>query len=113
MLVPGVCVHLLDVGLAHEPACHVTLLDRFGEQARLASALGGIVLDLCTLDVVEVVVDQQLLKDSFRVVNSPENRLSILHHLLVHRKDVDSAVEVSFVFISKQIAFTFPYNVRN
>lgn len=53
-------------------------------------------LDLLTLDLLEVDVTDQDLIHGFQTITSDLNRLAILHYFLVHANDLDLIEEVRF-----------------
>ena len=106
VFIPGICMQLLDIGSNHEPSCHILMpvnipgLEPHQTNLAHVETLGKhCVLNLPTLDVVDLFLPTAQFVESFEEINSVENRLSILHHLLVHEEDVDTAIEVSFLQI--------------
>lgn len=102
VLIPTVCIQLLDVGLNHEPSSHVTLRDQFDgiETYRMCftpiiNCGNHAILNLTTLDVLDLTISVRQLKEAFQAIEAVENKLSIIHYLLVHVKDLDSVVDVS------------------
>ncbi|XP_063238658.1 protein pigeon isoform X2 [Bacillus rossius redtenbacheri] len=101
---PGLFTHLLDVGLSHEPCCHVLLSPVLAgvpaSACRLVPLLGPagegplLTVDLGSLDLVPLAVGGGHLADAFRHASSLDNRLAILHYFLVHRHDADMVAEL-------------------
>lgn len=102
VLIPTVSIQLLDVGLSHEPSSHVTLTDQFDgiETYRMCftpiiNCGNHAILNLTTLDVLDLTINVRQFKEAFETMASVENRLSIIHYLMVHEKDLESVVDVS------------------
>lgn len=101
VFIPGICMQLLDIGISHEPCCHVTTTFEIPNLEVNQTCLTPIikcgkfsVLNLATLDIIDLKVTNLQLIQSFKSINSLENKLSILHYLLVHVGDMETAVEV-------------------
>lgn len=100
--VPGISTHLLDIGVLHEPSCHITLTAELPSNlspagVKLVSILkteGCKVLNLATLDVIDLSISEAQLVGMFKSETSFQNKLSILHYFLVHEGDSDIATEV-------------------
>lgn len=55
----------------------------------------GQLLNVATLEVVEVEVDSQQMVEAYLTSDMPvDNRLAILHYLIVHLGDMDLVTEV-------------------
>jgi hypothetical protein len=98
---PGVFTHLLDIGLSHEPCCHIlmscTLLGIPLYTSHLVPLLqydNTVAVDLPSLDLVPLTVTTRQLVDTFKNDSSLENQLAILHHFLVHQGDLETVAEV-------------------
>lgn len=107
VLVPGICTHLLDIGAMHEPCCHVTTtaeLQDFGSDGVSLAPLYAFgkhnVLNVTTLDVVNIHVTTAQLMQTFKSDTTIDNRLSILHFLLLHLGEVDAVSEVTMIIIT-------------
>lgn len=104
--IPGISTHLLDIGVLHEPSCHITLTADLPSNVsqtgvKLVSILkaGGCrVLNLATLDLVDLSVSEADLVSMFKSETCFENKLSILHYFLVHEGDLEIATEVGTHF---------------
>lgn len=99
---PTLFTHLLDVGLSHEPCCHIVLPPNFCVQGdHLVPLLGNnksTLVDLVTLDIVKVNISNSQLITFFKSNTSIENKLSILHYFLHHDLNIDIVEEVRFNF---------------
>lgn len=94
---PGLFTHLLDVGLGHEPCCHILMGHAPPQASHLVPLLQpgeGLTLDLRALDLVRLVVSPRILLDTFRQDTCKSTRLAILHYFLVHAGDMDSVAEL-------------------
>ncbi|XP_054277768.1 protein pigeon [Macrosteles quadrilineatus] len=95
---PGLFIHLLDIGPEHEPCCHIVLANNtVTESVRLVPLLDGSdqLIDLMTLDVVQLQVDPQLMVEAYLQTDMvKENRLAILHYFIVHLNDMDLVSEL-------------------
>lgn len=109
---PDVFCHLLDVGLSHEPCCHIVCAPKFNAQTEqnlthLVPCLkwGPIAFDTTTLNLISISIPKTHLIDAFKTDKSIDNRLSILHYFLVHSNDLDilSEVNISNVLICNRI----------
>lgn len=101
VFIPGICTHLLDIGVLHEPTCHITttpLLSSLNPaEINLTPLLKmgeTTVLDLTTLNLVNLSITNNQLVQTFKSDTTYENKLSILHYFLVHKGEMDLVVEV-------------------
>lgn len=108
IFIPEVCTHLLDIGLMHEPCCHITTKPLISGVELDLLCLTPVIspeksyaINLATLDLVNLKVPTSLLIDTFKSDTLLENKLSILHYLILHSNDVETASEVS------QLSFFF------
>lgn len=100
---PDIFCHLLDVGLTHEPCCHIVCAPNFNTQTEQTSLghlvpclkWGPIAFDMTTLNLISTNIPKSHLIDAFKTDKSIDNRLSILHYFLVHSNDMDILSEVS------------------
>lgn len=102
--IPNLFTHLLDVGLSHEPCCHIVLPPNLCIQGeRLVPLLGkSVLVDLVTLDIVKVNVTDSQLISVFKSKTSIENKLAVLHYFLHHDLNIDIVEEVCFFFYKIQ-----------
>ncbi|KAK4875134.1 hypothetical protein RN001_011556 [Aquatica leii] len=96
-----ICTQLLDVGILHEPTCHITipvdLLDFKIEQIMFVPVLkmgNAKVLNMTNLEIIDLTVTSQQLIQIFKSDTTIENKLSILHYFLVHHHDTDAINEI-------------------
>lgn len=110
VLIPGICTHLLDIGAMHDPCCHVTTtaeLQDFGSDGVSLAPLYAFgkhtVLNVTTLDIVNIHVSPSQLVQTFKSDTTIDNKLSILHYLLLHLGEIDTVTEV--ISIVKTLAY--------
>ncbi|XP_049858865.1 protein pigeon isoform X1 [Schistocerca gregaria] len=111
---PGLFAHLLDIGLSHEPCCHVlagpALPGVPGHVAQLVPLLphceSAITLDLPSLDLVPLSMPPSHLFEAFRdaaAAESTDDCLAILHYFLVHVGDSDAVSQLLKTFLEKPL----------
>ncbi|KAL0278879.1 UNVERIFIED_CONTAM: hypothetical protein PYX00_000557 [Menopon gallinae] len=120
---PGIFTHLLDVGLSHEPFCHILMSSSLLEVPQSASrlvAISGVftddnpdttastseltptvMIDMPTMDLIEFEITVEDLMKCLTEVKSDSNRLSILHYFLVHESDLDYIEEILSILLEK------------
>lgn len=93
--------HVLDLGIAHEPCCHFVIDSPSISNSFLnlvpLSGTSSEILDLKTLDILRVSISKKQLIDSFNYDHaSLNNKLSILHYILIHLCDMEFVNEVNY-----------------
>lgn len=103
--------HVLDLGTEHEPCCHFvmsspSITDSFSKLIPLPGCPSEI-FDLSSFDVFKIEISKKDLLNAYLNRHlSIQNKLSILHYVLVHINDMDMVQEVSSVHLA-----TYRFNV--
>ncbi|KAK9890377.1 hypothetical protein WA026_010470 [Henosepilachna vigintioctopunctata] len=99
ILLPDICTQLLDIGIKHEPCCHITLKPFLSEIPSHLLCLASLaaydnLVNIATLDLIDLKIEEALLIESFKNEDNLENRIAILHFLLQHFEDSELALEL-------------------
>ncbi|XP_021937949.1 protein pigeon isoform X4 [Zootermopsis nevadensis] len=112
---PGLFTHLLDIGLAHEPCCHIlmscTLPGIPSYTSHLVPLLqygNTVTVDLPTLDLIPLTVTTGHLVETFKCDHSLENQLAILHYFLVHQGDLETVTELLMFVAEHPVKLSVP-----
>ncbi|CAH1110405.1 unnamed protein product [Psylliodes chrysocephalus] len=114
VFVPEVCTHLLDIGLMHEPYCHIAtdplISDRDSRSLYLAPLLSAddYIINLTNLDIIDMSILELLMVETFKSNTTLENKLSILHYFIVHLEDLGIASELICWHSSKPFTMDYP-----
>lgn len=85
-------MHLLDIGLTHEPCCHI-ICPPFTRQpvTHLVPCFknNSICFDSATLNLISINFPKSHLIETFKHDESIDNRISIIHYFLAHYNDID------------------------
>ncbi|CAG9796907.1 unnamed protein product [Diatraea saccharalis] len=96
--IPMLFTHLIDISLYHEPCCHVVIpLEDNEDGPSLAPLVGWgphVMVDLKTLDVVTMTVQDKDLAATFKSGTVVENKLAIIHYLVLHESNMELAEEL-------------------
>ncbi|KAJ8933460.1 hypothetical protein NQ314_014017 [Rhamnusium bicolor] len=119
IFIPEVCTHLLDIGLMHEPCCHITTKPIISNiethllcLAPIVSEELGYVVNLATLDLIDINISTSLLVETFKTETLLENKLSILHYLILHSEETDIASELISWQAERPFTLGFPQMLR-
>lgn len=119
IFIPGICTHLLDIGAMHEPCCHITTtadIEGLGTDQLCLAPLYKYgrhsVLNITNLDVLNLYISPQQLVQTFKGDTTLRNRLSILHHLILHQGEVEIAGELISGQVEKFISMDFSQLLR-
>ncbi|XP_063829599.1 protein pigeon [Ostrinia nubilalis] len=106
--IPMLFTHLIDISLYHEPCCHIVLpLEETEGGPSLGPLLGWgphAMVDLKTLDVVTMTVQEKDLAATFKSATVVENKLAIMHYLILHEGNFELAEElISWMCVNQRV----------
>ncbi|KYM85166.1 Protein pigeon [Atta colombica] len=112
VFVPGLFAHLLEIGVNHEPCCHILCspppsIPSHGNSL-LANNTNILTIDLPTLDLVQLTIPSDFLIEVFRKETSVEVRLGILHYFLCHKNDIEIIAELMSIIAEKPRSLDIP-----
>ncbi|KYQ56335.1 Protein pigeon [Trachymyrmex zeteki] len=113
VFVPGLFVHLLEIGVNHEPCCHILCgpppsIPSHGNSLLANSNTSILTIDLPTLDLVQLTIPSDFLIEVFRKETSVEVRLGILHYFLCHKNDIEIIAELMSIIAEKPRSLDIP-----
>ncbi|XP_044764823.1 protein pigeon [Coccinella septempunctata] len=99
VFIPEVCTQLLDIGIKHEPCCHVSLKPFLTETPSFMLCLAPLaaydnLVNIATLDVIDFEITKELLVDAFKNEQGLDNKIAIIHFLMQHLEEADTALEL-------------------
>ncbi|KAL0901943.1 hypothetical protein ABMA27_007088 [Loxostege sticticalis] len=108
--IPMLFTHLIDISLYHEPCCHIVLpLEETEDGPSLGPLVGWgphAMVDLKTLDVVTMTVQEKDLAATFKSGTVIENKLAIMHYLILHEGNLELAEElISWMCVNQHDGF--------
>lgn len=117
--IPGICTQLLDISMIHEPSNHITtdIVLPYTETSQICLTplikFGTYsVLNLTTLEIIDLHVPNTQLIETFKSQTTLENKLAIIHYFLVHQGDMDIAIELISSQIEAQTTLGFPQMLK-
>ena len=116
VLVPGICVHILDIGLEHLPTNHIVGTSSCSQilpnsqlyqlhGAKMSSSRVLNFIDVANQLRIEVRMTKESLFSLFKSTPSIETKLAILHMAAVHDRDHDLSRKVNLNRLNNSLCF--------
>lgn len=116
VLIPGLFTHLLDIGINHEPCGHIVMpcLINSDIDLRLVPLCydNNTVINLNTLDIIKISIPNSLLIETFKSETALDNKIAIIHYLLVHKNQFEIVSEALSYFIEKPLNLGLPQMLK-
>lgn len=100
IFIPGLFTHLLDIGINHEPCCHIVTSSVVPNVEYVDLRLvplccdSNLAINLNTLDIFPITVSISQLVETFKSEIHLDNKIAIIHYLIVHKNDIETVGEV-------------------
>ncbi|XP_011306050.1 protein pigeon [Fopius arisanus] len=127
VLVQGAFTHLLEIGVSHDPSCHVlcgplktipegssylvpllnpsttqnTRGKKFLRDEHTHPIANALTIDLPTLDLVTLDISPEFLIDTFTRETSVQGRLGVIHYFMCHRHDFETVANLVAIISDK------------
>ncbi|CAH0561891.1 unnamed protein product [Brassicogethes aeneus] len=119
VFIAGMCTQLLDIGVMHEPCCHITIKPIITKDENYDLMLTPLVtlgdeyvVNLATLDLYDITIPTKIFVDTFKSDTLLENKLSIMHYLILHRSDIETAADLITWQVKKPFTIGLPQILR-
>ncbi|GLV45117.1 pigeon [Carabus blaptoides fortunei] len=109
IFIPGLFTHLLDIGINHEPCCHIVTSSVVSNVEYVDLRLvplccdSNLSINLNTLDVFPITVSTAQLVETFKNQMHLDNKIAIIHYLIVHKSDIETVGELLSSFTEKPL----------